>query len=228
MMVRGRAVAVAAVCGAVLAGAVGCTSDGRPAAAASPSGSGSGSGSTGKANVKAVDVQLDARVARMREWIEAQDDTVRESVRLVHQEGAVGFLVWSKPGGQQCLGRTEGGKSSGRFSWCDTEASRPLAEQPGLKVIPDGRADGRWYVQVDADRQRLVGVECGGERLKVVPIGDEFSANGARRHYLVFSDWQLTGRPVAHVLVDGGQPGEAVLDVPQEPVGGGLPSKWCG
>ncbi|QKW22198.1 hypothetical protein HUT16_26780 [Kitasatospora sp. NA04385] len=233
----GRGRAAAAVCGVLLAGAVGCTSAGHPAAAGgSPVAGGlpSAGGVTGGAPVAgdgagAVDpAETDARVVRMRERIEAADGTVPGSVRLVHREGAVGFLTWTGSDGRQCLGHTAGAESPGPVTRCDPGAPGPLAERPALRVVPDGRADARWYVQIDADREQVVGVGCGGEQLKVVPIGEEHFPEGGRRHYLVFSDWQLTGRPVARLLVDGGQQTEEPLEVPQEPADGGLPFRDCG
>jgi len=219
---------VAAGCGALLAGTAGCVPDGRPAAAASSGLSAAGVGAPGAgASAVAEDrADADAGVVRMRSEIESEDDTVEGSVRLVHREGTVGFLTWTKSGGRQCLGHTAG-SSSGAGSSCDTEAPKPLAERPAVRAFPYAPVDGRWFSQVDADREQLLGVRCGGEALKVVPIGEEYFPEGGRRHYLVFSDREVTGRPVATLLVDGGQQVEEPLEAPREPVGGGLPSRSC-
>ncbi|MFC8721120.1 hypothetical protein [Kitasatospora sp. NPDC057198] len=220
---------MAAGCGALLASTAGCVPDGRPAAAASSglSAAGVGAPRAGASAVVEDQAEVDARVVRMRAEIEAEDDTVTGSVRLVHREGAVGFLTWTKSGGRQCLGHTAG-DHSGAGSSCGTEAPGPLAERPEVRAFPYAPVDGRWFVQVDTDREQLVGVRCGGEELKLVPIGEEHFPEGGRRHYLVFSDWEVTGRPLATLLVDGGQQVEEPLEVPQEPVGGGLPSRSCG
>ncbi|MFD0565890.1 hypothetical protein ACFQ2M_31010 [Kitasatospora saccharophila] len=165
-------------------------------------------------------------MVEMREEIEGQDDTVAGSVRLVHREGAVGFFTWTGSGGRQCLGHTAGGRSAAESS-CQAGAPEPLAERPVLRVFRYAPVDDRWFVQVDADREQLVGVRCGGEQLQVVPIGEEHFPEGGRRHYLVFSAGELTGRPAATLLVDGGQQVEEPLEVPREPAGGGPSSRSC-
>ncbi|WP_344557943.1 hypothetical protein [Kitasatospora saccharophila] len=227
---------MAAVCGAVLAGAVGCTSDGPPAAVRpsgavhpSPGGGTPAAGSVaGSAPVAAADGSsafgkpAREHAAAMLAQVEQVADTRSGTLSVAHYEEKTGYLTWTRTDGTWCLGVAE---RTGRSTDCIDTEYHPHREQPSLGyTVSDPSGDG-WLLLVDADGEELVGVECGGAALEVVRVAGVRVDGEPRTYYLVLSDGQLTGDPVARVR-RGGEVAVEPLPKDDDPVAG-LPTQSC-